>query len=218
MARTITLSEAVVRFAPLITTNIEVEDAIREAVARIYELGRYPGTTTQIELAEEDFVEDADLKEWYISFDETEYNGAIGFRNQNRGWSIVDTAVLYKDGVNAGDFEFVDLGTITTDGIETRKYRCPLGWEPSLGPYYVLMKKEPPDLGDDDLIPVQSLGALKCAIQAVCYEYVNDEERANLCWQKFDAFIIRSERQTEGPKRYTLGMDSSLRRKPSQFH
>jgi hypothetical protein len=217
MAKSITMSEAVVRFGPLVTTGLEIEEAIQEAVDRVYEMGRYPGTTEEVLLEESDFVEDVDAGEWHISFTEAEYDGAIGFRSRARGWSIVDQSALYKDGINAGDDEFVDLGTITIDGVETRKYRCPRGWQPDQGPFYALMKKEAPTLADDDLIPI-ARGPLKAAIQAVCYEAVADEQRSQTKWAEFDMLSKLSGRQTAGPKKYFIGMDSSLRRKPSQFY
>jgi hypothetical protein len=218
MARALTFGEAIARFGPLVTTGILIEDAIQEAVDRIYEMGRYPGTTVEIELQESDFVRDESLGVWFVFFNEQDYDGAIGFRDQNRGWSIMDQASLYKDGVNAGDREFIDLGSIAQeDGTDERKYRCPLGFDPAGGPYYVLLKKEAPQLQADDLIPIQSVGALKCAVLAVCYEYVNDEERANANWQKFNEFITLSTKQVSGPKKYFIGTDSSLKRRPSQF-
>jgi hypothetical protein len=420
MAKTMTLLEACTRFANLATTGVPIAETVQEAVDRIYEMGRYPGTTVELELAESDFVYDDELVEYAVYFDEDLYDGAVGFRNASRGWSIVDQVSLYKDGVNMGDREFVDMGTvsyggsgsgyatvtlgtdednnitftavtpgtagnditveiessddqtyldilsvtneaivITPSGIKSivvsgagtsavdgtylpdgtnesgkqrwtkvgespatsansffyvtitgkwyistagtsvyevvstsaappssgwsalipgvnpvptiafvvstaqevidavndndevsalvtasasgtvtgaiaavaatslagataattskRKYRCPLGWTTTGGPYYCLMKKESPQLEDDTVIPVQSVGALKCAIQAVGYEYVNDEDRAKLCWANFDTFMKGSERQTHGPKRWTMGMDSSLKRKPRQF-
>ena len=210
------MAEATVRFGPLVTTGLEVGEVIQEAVDRIYEMGRYAGTTEEVLLEEADFVEDADTGYWSISFDEPEFDGAIGFRSDSRGWSIVDQTALYRDGVNAGDYEFVDMGTIVTDGVETRKYRCPSGWQPDQGPFYALMKKEAPTLADDDLIPI-ARGPLKAAIQAVCYEAVADETRSQTKWGEFDALSKLSGRQTSGPKRVSIGMDSSLKRKPQQF-
>lgn len=438
MAKLLTYSEAQTRFANLATTGISIGDAIQEAVDTIYEMGRWPGTTRELPLTDGMFSFDADSNEYTITFDETIYDGVVGFRNRQRGWAIVDQASLFKDGINSGDLEFVDLGTVggdsvdavaasitvnpdgadnsiiftaletgpsgnsisveiaepdgdalevsvfgtaitiqpsrilhyatatvtvdegsisneevTIDGVtysvvvpdpevystvfdsaaglaalingtaewagdphptvsatvdgevvtltartagavgnsitlsETgsglvvsgfsggsdeidistaaevidavnahagasalvvasasgadtgevaaveavflaggvsggitsnyRKYRCPLDWSLDGGPYYALVKLEAPTLSENTLIPVESMKALKCAIQAVCYEYVSDEDRANLCWQKFEMFMGRSVRQVSGPKRWTLGMDSSLRRKPRQF-
>ena len=217
MSKSITLAEATVRFGPLVTTGLEIEEAIQEAVDRVYEMGRYPGTTEEIVLAEDAFVEDEEAGEWHVSFTESDYDGAIGFRCRTGGWSIVDQAALYKDGINAGDDAFVDLGTLTIDGVETRKYRCPRGWQPDQGPYYALMKKEAPTLAADDLIPI-ARGPLKAAIQAVCYEAVADEQRSQTKWAEFDALSKLSGRQTAGPKKYFIGMDSSLKRRPSQFH
>jgi hypothetical protein len=217
MGKSLTLNEAIARFEPMMTTGIDVNEAIQEAVDRIYELGRYPGTTLELALAEVDFVSEGDDGDYFLYFLESTYDGAIGFRTASRGWSVVDQVALYKDGVNMGDREFVDLGTVLVADVEQRKYRCPVGWVPSGGPYYALMKLEAPVLDEGSIIPVKSVSALKAAIQAVCYEYVNDVERAQGKWAEFDAFMTRAAKQTDGPKRYTMGMDSSLKRKPKQF-
>ena len=428
MAKLMTYSQAISRFANLATTGIGIEEAIQEAVDRIYEMGRWPGTTVEIELAEADFIAGDNDHEWFVYFNEETYDGTIGFRNLHRGWSIVDHSSLYRDGINAGDREFLDMGTISSgsgisfaslqvnpsgddntlnftsavagtagaltsitiassvassktavlvagtaititpgtkarmiisgtltpdasitvysvqrppaqfqstnfyydsgssyprvtiyqdflspwtiryypnlasypsspsaswqafagsftypsdasgwnaqsgatgtptvtagasiaaqvieaieasaealglvlveaEGASTgvmasvsetflvlpntfssyRKYRAPLGFVPSDGPYYALMKLEAPVLEDDTVIPIHSAGALKCAILAVCQEYVNDDDRAMLNWQKFDSFIVKAAKQVDGPKRWSIGMDSSLRRKPTQF-
>ena len=324
MAKLMTYSQAISRFANLATTGIGIEEAIQEAVDRIYEMGRWPGTTVEIELAEADFIAGDNDHEWFVYFPEETYDGAVGFRNNHRGWSIVDHSSLYRDGINAGDREFLDMGTVTIEsattlavtgaltldgstpvvfpplidagvlgssnawtdtgnGVDTfyvaqwsvsllkwerlaplspgdlevgwqsaettllltpspdlatgwvpvspatgtpsvnwlqpstRKYRAPLGFCPDQGPYFALMKLEAPVLEDDTVIPIHSAGALKTAILAVCQEYVNDDDRAMLNWQKFDSFITKAAKQVDGPKRWSIGMDSSLRRKPTQF-
>ena len=217
MAKLMTYAEAISRFANLATTGIGIEEAIQEAVDRIYELGRWPGTTVEIELEEADFIAGDNDNEWFVYFLEETYDGAIGFRSNHRGWSIVDHASLYRDGVNAGDREFLDMGSVTISAALKRKYRAPLGFVPSAGPYFALMKLEAPELVDATVIPIHSAGALKCAILAVCQEYVNDDDRAMLNWQKFEQFITKAARQVDGPKRWSIGMDSSLRRKPTQF-
>lgn len=221
MSRQLTFAEACSRFGPLVTTDITIEDAIQHAVDRIFEIGRWAGTTEEIELAEGDFVFDSDTDEYFISFDEATYNGAIGFRSAVGGWSIVDKTALYKDGVNAGDREFVDYGTIPDDEEETavRKYRCPLGFAPSAGPYYALLKKEPPTLYATDIVPVKSVGALQAAIQAIAYEFVNDETNAANKWAQFEQLMGMSQRQSEGPKRWNIGLEGgSFARKPRQFY
>lgn len=218
MAKLMTFSEAAVRFGSLVTTDISIEDAIQEAVDRVYELGRWPGTTAQVELTDADFVKDVELEEFYLLFNEQTYNGMVGFRNQSRGWSIMDQTVLFKNGVNGGDLSVVDMGTVEVDEVLVRKYRMPLGFSPAGGPYYVLMKLEAPVLSEDSVIPVESSGALKCAIRAVCAEVVGNDAEAMGHWQSFDQFIKLSERQVHGPKKFNLGMDSSLRRKPRQFN
>jgi len=221
MAKQITFGEAISRFSDLATTSVSIEDAVQEAVDRIYEMGRWPGTTVELTLVDGDFIEDTDLTEFFIYFDEDLYDGVIGFRNDAQGYSIMDKTALYKRGRNAGDLSFVDYGPVnldtSNDNKEQRKYRCPLGWSVAGGPYYALVKLEAPSLSHDDTIPLHSLGALKYAIQAVCYEYVSDDERALLAWQKFEQAMSQASRQNEGPKKYHIGTDSSLKRRPNQF-
>jgi hypothetical protein len=217
MARLITYSEAVIRFSGLVVNGLTIESAIQEAVDRIFEMGRFPGTTTELTIADEDWVTDVESGITTISFDEQEYAGALGFRNDHRGWAIVDRTALYKDGANAGDFEFVDYGTVETEDGKVRTYRAPINWNPEAGPFYVLLKKEAPILEDADLVPVEGMGPLKCAIQAVCLEFTGDQSAAQAKWAEMNGLMIGAQRQAEGPKRYTSGMDSSLRRHPKQF-
>lgn len=219
MARTITFAEAVARFEPLVTTNVQIEDAVREAFLRIYEMGRWPGTTRELALEDADFMQED--TEWFLLLNEDEYDGMIGFRNKNRGWTIMDSSILYKDKLNGGDMSLIDMGTVEAEEggsyVSKRKYRLPLDFTLDSGPYYALMKLEAPVLSDDSVLPIHSIGALKSAILAVSYEMTSDEERAMLNWQKFDQLMKLSERQVEGLKRYYVGFDSSLKRRPTQF-
>lgn len=219
MAKQITLEEAIVQFGPLVSTRIEIEDAIREAVTRIYEMGRYPGTIREIAFGDGDFTQEEDLVFLYL--DDSIYDGMIGFRNKNRGWSIMDQSILYRNKLNGGDMALIDMGqveiTVDAELVLRRKYRMPLGFTLSGGPYYALMKLESPSLVHDTIIPIHSIGALKAAIIAISYEYVNDDERAQFNWGKFTQLMQLSERQVEGTKKYYIGMDSSLRRRPTQF-
>lgn len=317
MAKAMTYSRICTRFANLASPAITINDAVEEAIDRIYEMGRYPGTTTEVPLASEDFLFDTDNEYHYLLFPESDYDGAVGFRNNSRGWAIMDQVALFKDGINAGDREFIDLGTVagnrlllvsgdadpsigdeleyaglsdggqrgawSTDGsmpdapasgnwtivywsgdqwavityinaipvaswygeenvqtpdlvttwtpgvgasgspvfsfseaAENRKYRCPLGWDVNGGPFFALMKLEAPVLEENTIVQIGT-GPMKHAILAVIYEYTADDERALLNWAQFDEKMGRAQRQTNGPKRYTLGMDKSLRRRPRQF-
>jgi hypothetical protein len=219
MAKQITFSEAATRFGPLITTNIQIEDAIREAFCRIYEMGRWPGTTKEIRLNDSDFIEEDG--DHYLLLDEETYDGMIGFRNSERGWTIMDHSILYRDKINGGDLSLIDMGTIEVESgdeiVSRRKYRMPLGFVSGGGPFWALMKMEAPELHEDTVLPIHSVGALKCAILAVSYEMTSDDERANLNWQKFNELMTLSSKQVEGTKRYYVGFNSSLRRRPTQF-
>ena len=215
MAKRITKEEAVTRFSPYLVSNINAGDIIQEAVYRIYDMGRWHGTTTEVALSDSDF-EEID-QEHYLFFNEVTYNGMIGFRNESVGWPIMDQTILYRDGVNGGDGAIIDMGTVDKDGVDHRKYRMPHAFTTDGGPYMALIKLEAPELADDTLIPFHSIGALKAAIMACSYESVGDDARAMQHWQKFNQLMTLSERQVEGPKKYYIGMKSSLRRKPKQF-
>jgi len=210
-----TYSQACDRFANLATTGISIEDAVTEAVQRIYEMGRFAGTTAEIELVDEHYLDEGDLS--FLLFEEEIYSGAIGFRSTSQGWAVVDHTALYKDGINSGDRQFVDMGTVEMDGELKRKYRCPLNWTRDHGPYYALIKLEPPVMELQTVLPIHSVGALAAAIKAVCCAYVNDDDREQANWSKFMELMALSDRQVQGVKRWNLGMDSSLRRKPKQF-
>lgn len=215
MAKRITLAEAVSRFQPYLALNIDARVLIQEAIYRIYDMGRFPGTIKELALVDGDFTEIDN--EYYLFFNEETYNGLIGFRNESMGWPIMDQTILYRDGVNGGDHSIIDMGTVVQDNIDQRKYRMPQGFSLDGGPYYALLKLEAPELADDSVIPFHSVGALKAAVVAISYESVNDDKRAMESWQLFDSLIKLSERQVEGPKKYYVGMKSCLRRKPTQF-
>lgn len=347
MARLITFSEAQTRFANLATTGISIEDAIQEAVDSIYESGRWPGTTVEVPIASTDFELDETERFYLLKMDEATYDGMVGFRSENRGYSIVDQSMLYRDGTPGGGLNIVDLGTSLVDAIQLvtivsgsgtasggqernlagkvlkyaglntidgnqmylwsesgvsqvedenpleegetycmyslyqvipdyykayigiklenenfefqlssgeefgndpslfdwsnavfidgasgdsleltntsttatqeRTYRMPYGFNPEMGPYWALMKKEPPQLTANDYIPINSVRALKYAILAICYEYVNDDGRATTYWSLFERAMQSATRQTNGPKNYFVGVKNTMSVKPTQF-
>jgi hypothetical protein len=98
-----------------------------------------------------------------------------------------------------------------------RVYRMPCGFNPEMGPYWALMKKEPPQLTDNDYIPINSVRALKYAILAICYEYVNDDGRATTYWSLFERAMQSATRQTAGPKNYFVGVKNTMSVRPTQF-
>jgi hypothetical protein len=225
MSKKISFGAAKMRFANLVTSNTTIESAIQEVVDRVYELGRWPGTTESIVLSPSLFELDVETNWYYLLLDDDVYDGVIGFRMDGMGWDIMDQSMLFKEGRPGGNDCFVDFGPVeisqTVDAVTTilqrRKYRAPAGFNPGSFIYYALVKKEPPVLtSDDNLIPIHSMGALKLGIQAVCYENVADDDRSEFKWNKFYTAMTAATRQSEGPKKYYIGMDMSLRRKPQQ--
>ena len=196
MSAPFTFESAKTRLAGLVTTKITVGDAIQEAMERIFEMGRYRGTTQEIPLATEAFIYDPALKETFLYFVRADYSAAIAFRNDKRGWSIVDHQSLYREGINEGDYKFVNMGDVDAD----IKYRCPTrNWEISEGPFFALMKKECPTFEDEDILPIATIGALKHAVQAVSYEYLNDEAAADASWARFNQAMTGDEFLSDGP-------------------
>lgn len=226
MAKYMTFEEACTRFANLATTGITIGAAIQEAVDTIYDMGRWPGTTYELPITAGMFAQNAD-EEWILTVDANTYDGVVAFRNATGGIGVSDIMALYHDGTKAGSLNFVDLGlteTLIEPGVgedaeytRLRKYRAPLGFTLTSLPMWALMKKQAPVLTNDSLVPVWSVGALRAAIQAVCYAYVTDTERATAMWNEFEVKMIQGEKQFHGNKRYSIGMDSSLVRRPHQF-
>lgn len=208
MAKLLTFSEAAIRFGPLITTDITVEDALQEAVERIYEMGRYRGTTEELVIPTESFVLDPDSGETHVYFPRSKYSAAIAFRNSKKGtekrvWNIVGHAVLYRDSMShyhEGDRDFVNLGDVVFEDLDQIKYRCPVvSWAMSDGPFTVRLKNNCPVFASEDLITIATVGALKHAIQAVCYEWVNEENSADASWERFKRAMESDEFLTDGP-------------------
>ena len=216
MASVLTFAQAKTRLASQITYNGTVDEAIQEAVDRAYEMGRWRGMIVEVPLVTGDYLVNTDPDEVYYDMDLSIYNGAVGFRSESQGYPIMDQAMLYRDGVNGGDKSFIDKGEVDVSGTIKHRYRCPL-WLQTAPDFviYVLAKKISPTLTDSDTVPIKSFGALKQAVIAVCYENVNDESRAQICWQKFIEFMEREQRQFEGPHQRHIGVSRSLRRKPT---
>jgi hypothetical protein len=114
MSSPLTFGVAKTRFAGLVTTKITVATAIQEALDRIFEMGRYANTTREIALASDDFIYDSTLEDTFIYFPRSLYSCAVAFRNDKRGWNIVNQAVLYREFANAGDYKFVNMGEVDT--------------------------------------------------------------------------------------------------------
>lgn len=116
MANRITFGEAKTAYERLVTSQIPIATAIQEAVNLYYDMGRWPGTTRELTLADGDFVYDEDREAYVVTIDDTVYDGVLGFRNSGRGWNIRGQLSLYRDQLNSGDLDFIDLETVVVDG------------------------------------------------------------------------------------------------------
>lgn len=218
MASSITFAQAKTRLAGQITYNGTVDEAIQEAVDRAYEMGRWQGMTLEVKLTESDYVLFEDPPQVRVNFPMSSYNGAVGFRTVNGGMGIVDQVALFRDGIAAGDKSVIDLGEVTVESVLYHQYRLPLNI--STAPSYdiwVLLKLVSPTLSDSDIVPIKNYGALKQAVLAVCYENVNDESRAEVCWSKFEEAMEKGQRQFQGPQQRHISVQNNMRRRPTQF-
>ena len=218
MSRPTTFGEAKDKLSNLATTGLSIGDAILTAIEQVYDQARWHGTTAEKELFLSDHYQDTSTYRWYLHLDPTIWNGVIGFRTNLQGFEIQDITALYRRGIPAGEFDYVDMGIIDFNGIQVRSYRCPSMWQPGVFRLWALIKLQPPVIEqDDDVIPILSLSGLRYAVQAVCAESVNDDERAKIYWDKFEGAMIKSQKQYNGPKSMSIKIVSTLRRRPNQI-
>ena len=221
MARSLTFAEARERFSNLVTTEVDISDAIQEVVDRAYEMGRWRGMTEEVECgthASATYREDTEKEEVYVDFDPQEFDGAIGFRYKHSGWYIKTLISLYQEENYVGNSYFIDLGDVLVDGETVRRYRMPKGWKLPTEPLYALMKKVAVNpLQDESIIPINSVGALKAGILAVAYENVNDLARSEAQWQKFTQLMERAQKQYNGNRKFHVRINDNLKKRPTQF-
>jgi hypothetical protein len=221
MARSLTFLEARERFSNLVTTEVDIADAIQEVVERAHEMGRWRGMTEEVECgthAGATYREDTDKCEVYVDFDPQEFDGVIGFRYRNVGVYIKTLISLYQEEAYVGGSYFIDLGDVLVDGENVRRYRLPKGFEIPTEPLYALMKKVAVNpLQDETIIPINSIGALKAGILAVAYENVNDIARSDAQWQKFTQLMERAQKQYNGNRKFHVRINDNLKKRPTQF-
>lgn len=221
MSQILTFAEAQQRFANLVTTEVNIADAIQEVVDRAYEMGRWRGMIEEVECTTSSYVsisEDTEKNEIYIDFDPSKYDGAIGFKQGGRGYGIKTLVSLYQEDTGVGNLSFIDLGDVVVDEVVYRRYRAPLTWSTPISQLQALMKKvSKSPLADDDILPIKSIGALKSGILAVAYENVNDMERADAHWAKFMQLMERAQKQYNGNRKISIRFNDNIRKRPTQF-
>ncbi len=100
MSQSITFADAAAKFSGLVTTEVNITDAIQEVVDRAYEMGRWRGMIEEIECTTNQYVtisEDTEKQEVYFDFDPDQFDGAIGFRHGGRGYGIKTLVSLYQE-------------------------------------------------------------------------------------------------------------------------
>lgn len=211
-----TFSEAKDRFRHLISPDDEIGDVIQEVCDRAYEMGRWQGMVEEVSIATTDYVEDTDLGEVYLDFDLDTYDGVVGFRVRERGYDIYGQTKLYQ-GYGAGSSFFIDLNEVDVSGTMKRRYRCPKGWPTTEDRLVALMKKKSQTLTATSTVPVKSVAALKRGILAVSLENVDEFEKADQHWGAFMQFMESAEKQFTGNHKWSIHIDSGLRRRPTGF-
>jgi hypothetical protein len=221
MSQSLTFAEAQQRFANLVTTEVNIADAIQEVVDRAYEMGRWRGMTEEIVCNNNPnvtFVENTEKEEIYIDFNPDIFDGAIGFRYKSRGYYIKTLISLYQEDPSVGIGYFIDLGDVVVNNVIYRRYRMPLHWQMPTEPLYALMKKVSINpLEDDTILPIKSIGALKAGILAVAYENVNDIERSEIHWQRFAQLMEKAQKQYNGNRKIHIRINDNMKKRPTQF-
>lgn len=221
MSQILTFAEAQQRFSNLVTTEVNIADAIQEVVDRAYEMGRWRGMIEEIDCTSNEYVtirQDTEKQEVYLDIDPSQFDGAIGFRQGGKGYSIKTLVSLYQEDTGVGNLSFIDIGDVIVDNEVYRRYRVPRAWATPLTELYALMKKvSKSPLTDDDILPIKSIGALKSGILAVAYENVNDMERADAHWQKFIQLMERAQKQYNGGRKISIRFNDNIRKRPTQF-
>jgi hypothetical protein len=221
MSQSITFADAAARFSGLVTTEVNITDAIQEVVDRAYEMGRWRGMIEEIECTTNQYVtisENTEKQEVYFDFDPDQFDGAIGFRHGGRGYGIKTLVSLYQEDTGVGNLSFIDIGDVVVDDVTYRRYRAPRSWNTPITELYALLKKvSKSPLEDTDILPIKSIGALKSGILAVAYENVNDMERADAHWQKFMLLMERAQKQYNGGRKISIRFNDNIRKRPTQF-
>lgn len=221
MSQILTFAEAQQRFSNLVTTEVNIADAIQEVVDRAHEMGRWRGMIEEIDCTTNTAVtitEDDVTSEVFVDIDPSLYDGVIGFRQGGKGYSIKTLVSLYQEDAGVGNLSFIDLGDVIVDDVVYRRYRTPLSWRIPISELKALVKKvSKSPLADDDILPIKSIGALKAGILAVAYENVNDMERSEAHWMKFMQLMERSQKQYNGGRKITIRFNDSLKKRPTQF-
>lgn len=221
MSQVLTFAEAQQRFSNLVTTEVNIADAIQEVVDRAYEMGRWRGMIEEIDCTTNQYVtitEDTEKDEIYLDIDPTKFDGAIGFRHGGRGYGIKTLVSMYQEDTGVGNLSFIDIGDVIVANVVYRRYRAPRTWATPLVELYALMKKvSKTPLADDDILPIKSIGALKSGILAVAYENVNDMERADAHWAKFMQLMERAQKQYNGGRKISIRFNDNIRKRPTQF-
>lgn len=211
-----TFAEARDRFRHLISPDDEIGEVIQEACDRAYEMGRWQGMVEEVRILPSDYIVNTDLNEVYLDFDLNNFNGAVGFRVKERGYDIYGQTKLYQ-GYGAGTSFFIDLNEVDVSGVTKRRYRCPIGWQATEANLVALMKKKSAMLTPTSSVPIKSVAALKRAILAVTLENVDEFEKADQHWGAFMQFMEVSEKQFTGNHKWSIHIDSGLRRRPTGF-
>ena len=166
---------------PYQNTNDKAEFAklLNRAAKRLIARGPMPNLVSSVKLiVESDVVNDASIR-----LDLNLYESLLSVKNGCRVYDIIPVSSLYLDS-KIGHNSFIDNGINTSVGFY-RYYLSPPNESIEVGDELeCLVKKSYDPVSDDnDLLPFDSVGAIKQAMIAVFYEDQGDATTAANYWQ-----------------------------------
>lgn len=203
-----------------IPIQMDVDHAIQEVVDRAYEAGVAIGSRTEITI---DLS--TEKTEWdgynVILVDPEIYDGIASVRDNEKprsiqSWEVRDVEAEHQS-PGATQDDFTDHGLQDIEGEKRRVYQLPYVLMDKDDVIRPLMKKRSPRIDlDTDEIPLKNLYVAKLGMLAVGYENEADA-RAEGTWNRFLLEASSNQKRSDGPKKRYLGMDTGVRRKPTNF-
>lgn len=223
MAAFYTIKRLYERLGAFCHVDLPFIDALNEIGEYAYTISKWPYSETHFKVAAADIFQEVDSGGafdtfWFVRIDAELYDGARKFRVNGTGYEIASFAEEF-DRKPRGWNRFIDHGeeVDSAGASEKRVYRCPGGID-NTDEIHVWVKKRWVDLYDDgDDYPIRSISAIRKGIYAMNYEVEGDIQKSEAMWNRFEATLLRDERQYHGPKRAFVKFQSPFNNKPRSF-
>jgi hypothetical protein len=202
----------------MIPFESDIDPMIQEMQDRLYDTGVAIGSREELEvnLATE-------RVEWNgyqtIQFSADDYDGLAGVRDNckprsEKSWKIRDIEAEHQS-PGAGANYFLDHGIKVVGGDKKRVYQVPHDLESSVDKLRFLFKVQSPQItSDSDEVRVRSIYVAKLGLLAIGYQNEGDQ-RADKAMNDFLSSSSMGQKRVDGIKHRYVGLDTGLRRKPT---